>query len=975
MKKLVTLYALLLVVAIGAVLTALIFRRPAAVDQAPVPEAPRTAEPSQQHVEAEAPAVIPPPPPAPPAEVPSPTDPTAEKEKVQAEYFGVVQRADTGATLPAAKVAFLSHDEVVGTATTDEEGAYTLTVSVDEWQPRRYTLTCEVDGFSRVIKSVEELEDHEAGRKVRLDFALEVGAGLSGRILESANGAPVAGIGVQLNPHETGFSERRFRNAEVRRLTAVSDEEGAYRIASVPPGVYVLMLDPGDKNFVLAGAPSQKLNFAQAESKELDLRVESGAVVQGNVTAAAGELPEDTGVMATPDISGQFMERIFEMALNEPKSSKLKDGQYEVAGLRFGQRYRVTARAKGFAAASSEPFSIARGRSPHTINFELVRGSSITGVVQYEDGTPAPEVDVMLMPDFGKIMSGDFAGVENMGEDSGADGSFVIAGVSAGKYTLMAGKPSFPFMGAGENTTAVEVDGVNDVTGLVLTVDRPSGPSAPGRGEISGVVQAADGLPVPSAKVEAMIFGVPVTTATTGEDGTFKISGLRPSTYDLTARKDKEEASLKKVELGSNVTLKMAPATHVSGLVVNASGESVAQCRVHLEKLTADPTQFFDPDMIQGMIGMGGDNATTNEFGYFEIAPVKPGRYTAKAMATGRGSGESDSFEVKQGTDVDSLRITLEAGVRFSGTVKDTAGQAVAGADISLFLVGAGNFFQEQMAQFMPAEMQEAAATGISEETGAFLVENLSPGTYRVSAAHPNYAKTRIKELVLEPARDVAGYIITLSQGGCLTGVPLMNGEPKPGLMVQAIGGGGMQMANTDDSGRFELCGLSPDKYMIQVMDMNAMMSGNFMSMMPVQRTAEVRDGETTEVEFGTGPNAVQITGTVSGERKKMTTISLRKPDSPDPAEIDPFDMAAQMALLEQMGGTAIVAEDGTFTLPNVEPGDYILEVHSLDFDMQNLGNLAELMESGQTPVLQQNITVVAGESPELQLEIPAAEE
>ena len=117
----------------------------------------------------------------------------------------------------------------------------------------------------------------------------------------------------------------------------------------------------------------------------------------------------------------------------------------------------------------------------------------------------------------------------------------------------------------------IEVDGVNDVSGIELPVG--PGDARPGTGTIDGVVLDPKGVPAPSVRVEACQSNDPRRTAgtTSRDDGTFTVKRLKATPYDLRVSSPLGKGQLRRISPGAKVTIQLNPPTSVTGIVVTGS--------------------------------------------------------------------------------------------------------------------------------------------------------------------------------------------------------------------------------------------------------------------------------------------------------------------------------------------------------------------------------------------------------------------
>jgi len=198
-----------------------------------------------------------------------------------------------------------------------------------------------------------------------------------------------------------------------------------------------------------------------------------------------------------------------------------------------------------------------------------------------------------------------------------------------------------------------------------------------------------------------------------------------------------------------------------------------------------------------------------------------------------------------------------------------------------------------------------------------------------------------------------------MNAGGCVRGTFLLEGEPQAGWQVNLMEEDFSEDMRTDPSGRFEYCGLPPGTYVVMINDPDYSIHRH--------RSAVVVEGQTTVVDFSPPPNAVAIEGMLSGVGDGMANISLRPPGSPAPFETTLHTVRGMMEAMQHLVSTAEVAEDGSFSLHEVPPGTYVLEVYYLTEEL-----LRESLDCCDEPVISQEITVQGGEQPRLELSLPS---
>lgn len=924
---------------------------------------------------------------------------------ISISFYGVAQAGSSGAPVAGATVRLVSMftddfenipnlpDHLKAeldsnfSTTTDADGAYRLELKdVIAGMLAMASLTCESPGYARSHVSFDYTDALEDGMERRQDFFLKVGSKVSGRVTRADTGATVEGakiIAAKVNAEPFGDFDAHMEP----ELATTSGADGQYTLGGLEEATYTLIAATPDSGLIIPTKARPRIKVLPGTDLEKDLVLSPAAAVRGTVTFPPGATrPEYASVFVSrtanvTDIMSGGLQEMMHDSFSSSSGKLEDDGSYQIGGLEFGVEYTVSLDADAFAKTKSAPFTIAEGQSPVTVDLVVLRGSTLRGKAVHEDGKPAVGVDLQLTRGMAAMMSGDFESflMECKTKD---DGTFEIANVSAGEYRVVARKDLFksfnPFAAdAGEDEDApVAVDGVHDVNDLVVLVSGNA--RGPGTGVITGTLLDQEGKPVVGSMVHAYAYTEGDTDSvdtTTAADGTFRLEKLSGDEYTVSAFGNGEQAKVSDVAPGSDIVLQFAPEAKITGTVVDSAGNPVDGCTVQLQPRAeaADGLNgMFEPKQMMAMMGMRGETARTDTFGLFEIKDFEPGRYVVRVLASSAGYGESEAFSVSDGESKDNLNIKLAKGVVFSGTVLDSGGAPVAGARVSLTEAAAANPMFDQVLDMMPEMLQQGGDGAETDDAGNFAFHNFAPGDYKVSAKAEGLANAT-DSVTLVAGRDVTGYRIVLARGGCIAGTAISKGDAKAGLMVQAMGNGGMKQAMSGEGGRFELCGLNAGSYMVTVVDMSGMMSGDISGFLPVVRKAEVVDGETTEVDFGPKEGTVTVRGTVHGKLGKITTVSLKKIGAPEPSLADAFNMDAAMEALEFMGGNAMADANGAFSIDEVMPGDYVLEVHSVTIDPTNL-DVDSMMEVNMKPAIRQNVTVPAGTGLTLDLELPEAE-
>jgi hypothetical protein len=237
----------------------------------------------------------------------------------------------------------------------------------------------------------------------------------------------------------------------------------------------------------------------------------------------------------------------------------------------------------------------------------------------------------------------------------------------------------------------------------------------------------------------------------------------------------------------------------------------------------------------------------------------------------------------------------------------------------------------------------ELFVDALSDDQGRFQLTNLPPGEWRVTVAKGGYFTSQPGQLrpfaPPAPIRLARGQRISadvhLSRGGVITGrVSDEAGEPLAGLRVRVyrakMVGGYRRLEDvgaadqTDDTGAYRVFGLPPGDYYVaaslRMAPADSVVQTTY-SPTYYPGTGELAQAQRIRVDLGTESTAifplmpvrsVVVTGTV-----------LTSSGGPANAFLNLVSDAAEFGTPLGIGG--VTQPDGTFTIPDVPPGRYML--------------------------------------------------
>lgn len=613
------------------------------------------------------------------------------------------------------------------------------------------------------------IAEHVDGVELVLVAAHEV----RGRVVSKRD--PTQGVaGASVSVEATG---------ELAPARTVADEEGRFVLEGVLPGDHRLTAYATGYAFMLSGVDVT----VEGDVEDVQLELDPGLTVSGRVEPP--ELAQVSLEMRPENM--QIGQGIFVLGAGASEETD-EDGAFALRPVQPGT-VTVVARAADGRVGQVDVEVGPEGAEGVVVKLES--RVTVSGTLTGTDGEPVAQALVSLRPtrSDGKRMRLTING-RDMGVDSSVtadDGSFRIAGLRAGDYEVEIvdryGDALELKSGPVELASGRPVLGVpdRDRDGVGLVVDAHTG-------EISGTVRTAEGDPAPDVWVmlvrrpdlpdaaprrteasdepreesrqevrmvvsdDAVLGARERSPVLTGEDGTFRFTGLRDGEYDLIAESGGGSSrAMKTARPGDQVTLELAALGGVEG-EVTLNGEAAESFVVSVNGPSSRTVHVRDAG------------------GHFRIERLDPGAYDLRVTA-GTGSGEA-KFTVESG-DIAERDIVLQELAKIVGTITDDSGLPIEGA---MILIGAGSRESGQV------QIQQDGSEGIitTDAEGKFDTR-CAAGSRVMVAVQPGEPRP----VVLEFFEAKAGETTDL---GTLT--PSKNGPPDRGP------GGGAPRAAEDDA-------------------------------------------------------------------------------------------------------------------------------------------------------------------------------
>lgn len=484
-------------------------------------------------------------------------------------------------------------------ATSDAEGRF----EYEGLEPGKVSLAASASGFQETTRDGIEIVKGEDLLDVELP--LRAGAVLVGQVL-TPDGKPAidATVSIVRSSPEPDFGIGPGR--------AATDGGGNYRLEGLPPGP--VSIEATHDSYV------RTVKDIEAEEgiNALDLQFEGGQEVAGSVAGPDGAPVPGATVRMDP-VGRQW---------GGPTADAGADGTFRFPGVADGE-YLLTAGAEGFAPPAEKVRVHVGGQPVAGLVVALQGEAALVGRVLGLDPTDFPQVEINA-----------FGGPGQFGESRvDSQGRFRITGLGAGSYSLSGS------VGRSGNQARAQA-----------TLE-------PGQAEANVDLEFGQGLVLSG---RALLGDKPFTQATvaaTGTDvshvgwgetdaaGAFRLSGLKPGTYEVQVRQWKTGISYEEpVEVTSNrdVELRIPTAT-ISGTVVDtADRKALPGVRVALAPPDGSAETFFEDHV-----------AVTDVNGRFTIGNVADGSWSLISTKKGYAAGRREVV-LQMGTGVDNVRLELE---------------------------------------------------------------------------------------------------------------------------------------------------------------------------------------------------------------------------------------------------------------------------------------------------------------------------
>lgn len=798
---------------------------------------------------------------------------------------------------------------------------------------------------------------------------VELLASVGGQIVGTVtgpDGGPVEGAVVSVRPGLNAFLGQ-LTQRNYRWLETTTDVDGQYALTGVPAGDGYTLVAAGE---TIALTQEPGLTVRKRETLGVDLIAREGALIAGTVVDVEGRpVPNAVVAMVYLDLNRALFSSD---GRSEPARTDA-EGRFALPHVASG-RVGISAFADGLAPSDIVEVQAVDGGRYDDLELFCGVGEKLIGRVVDTDGQPIQGAAIEVRPterpkdpDVVKLL----LSARLLRTVSDVDGLFEVDGLTGSRTTVQATKEDYVtavrFGVESGSTEPVEITLEKAVTvrGRVIdpsgepvsrfSVDVRSREIDPETGEEvprnrrrgppwaqSGQLRLEEGQGFGNAN--SPVFGGSRWKEFLDEDGRFEISGIPPGKLRVRVRNeerlsDQQEVILAAGEESESLEFTLDLGAVVRGRVVDAiDGQPVAGAQVtayeERERESSNRLfQFrFDPEDFDflGLSQSTRRSAVTESDGTFEVRGLAEGAYRLTARHPDRAKASERSIEVVSATPTEDVLLELETGGSIEGAVTGAGGLPLADALIVALSIQAGGFKSDS-----------------TDQDGRYLIDGLTPGSYIVfksrlgddaaGFAFELLGNLRFKTVTVRKNKTTTLDIEDASDSSVRLYGKVWDGDvPVSRALVTALGsdsdgifGLGVRANSTDQEGNYEIVGLEPGEYFLQV--------NRFLGRpVQVQLAVDIPEGA-REMRFDLRLPQSAVRGRVvdsNGQPVPRIQVSAGLDDGAG------SDAAGLLGLIVKNGlAQTRTRDDGTFELPSLAAGSYRITASGRAFGGGRRGN------------------------------------
>ncbi|MGM7701591.1 carboxypeptidase regulatory-like domain-containing protein [Pseudalkalibacillus sp. Hm43] len=307
----------------------------------------------------------------------------------------------------------------------------------------------------------------------------------------------------------------------------------------------------------------------------------------------------------------------------------------------------------------------------------------------------------------------------------------------------------------------------------------------------------------------------------------------------------------------------------------------------------------------------------TDFYGDYNFTNIPPGTYTLEFTKSNFSTATSNIQITEDNVTILNLYLVPLSG-DLQGTVTANDATPINNADV-----------------FIANNIGGVVASTTTSPTGQYVIPNIQPGHYVITATANNFQSASIGEDIFPNQTTTTNFVLSPNPGtvqGTISG----DGSPLSNANVEVIGATGIVVASTTTNGigEYVINKLAPGSYRLR---------GSATSFQTRNIGFTVGSGETEEVNMNLLPNPGSLTGTITDE------------DTGDPLS------EASLKITDAFGITnahAITDINGQYAVDSLTPGNYVITIAA---DGRGAKNISAYIEPDQTTELNVSLKKLTG--------------
>jgi carboxypeptidase family protein len=576
------------------------------------------------------------------------------------------------------------------------------------------------------------------GQQVELVFGK--GAPIKGKVTRAGTGEPIAHAWVQIRSDMGGgAASEQIQDAVLHgkstseiadllkphpyfRVTAETAADGAFSFSALPIGQQVtLTFDHDDFDSL-----TDTIDVKDATPLEKNYVLVTRTEIYGRITAGENGEPL-AGVKVEAGEGGvpPSAIRIFGGGAQILEATTDVNGNYVIPKVARGPQ-SIQVHFPGYDEYAASFEATAEARCQHDI--KLYKAASLSG--QVVDSANNPIEGVSIYSTFSEVVV--FSNQATQGDPAArtaADGTFAIHNMPVNKgLQLIARHPDY--VDAKQENIVLQPG--ESMTGVQIMMSHG--------GSITGSVADTTRQPVVGASLVARPIrpaGPPLAAVVSGPDGAFIVNNTPPGVYEIEASApgfvSTMNSNIKDVTTGVQFVM-VKEAVYSGRVVLDTTGEPAKKFKYRVRPSDDTPGRHIPK--------AGGSKGPD---GKFEINGLAPGDWDFEFTSDDLAPLLVKGVSVKEGETVGNQELRLKAGPTCVGAVKSDSGKPIQAALVRM----------EYLDTFSAGDKTFTKLQSTTNSNGEFEIKNLAPGRYKIWAAHPMFAPTGEKTVIVEDATQL----------------------------------------------------------------------------------------------------------------------------------------------------------------------------------------------------------------------------